>query len=319
MKPSDWVQICLLATVWGLSFFLTEICLRELHPATVAAGRVATAALTLLILARLAGHRMPARLADWAPLALMGLINNALPFSLIMWGQTRIDGGLASILNATTPLFTFVLAHFLTRDERMSRRGAAGITVGFLGALVLVGPGALAGLDAQSWGQFAVLGAAVCYACSGIYGRRLRHLSPLVAAAGMTTAAALIMLPVAALLDRPWTASPDTATWTALLTLGLVSTAFAYILYFRILASAGATNVLLVTFLVPITALLLGTLILGERITLTALSGMLLIFAGLAVIDGRLLRLFSPSRQPADTSAETVAPAPGPAGRHDVR
>jgi len=298
MKPGDWLQIFLLALVWGLSFFLTEICLRDLHPASVAAGRVTTAAVTLLGIALLAGHRLPAGLKDWGPLAFMGLINNALPFSLIMWGQTRIDGGLASILNATTPLFTFVLAHFLTKDERMTRRGAAGIAIGFLGALVLIGPGALTGLGAQSWGQFAVMGAALC-ASAGIYGRRLRHLSPLVAAAGMTTAAALIMLPLAALLDRPWTASPDTATWAALLTLGLVSTAFAYILYFRILASAGATNVLLVTFLVPITALLLGILILDEEITFTALAGMAMIFGGLAVIDGRLFRRFSATRKAA--------------------
>jgi drug/metabolite transporter (DMT)-like permease len=292
MKPADWIQIVLLAMVWGLSFFLTEICLRDLHPLTVAAARVATAAVALLAIVRLSGHRLPDRLADWAPLALMGLVNNALPFSLIMWGQTRIDSGLASILNATTPLFAFVLAHFLTSDERMTRRGGFGIAVGFLGAVLVIGPGALAGLGGESLGQFAVLGAAVCYASAGIYGRRLGHLPPMVAAAGMTTASALIMLPLAAVLDRPWTATPDGATWIALATLGLVSTAFAYILYFRILASAGATNVLLVTFMVPVTALLLGTLVLGERIGATALLGMALIFAGLAVIDGRLLRYF---------------------------
>ncbi|HEY9538859.1 MAG TPA: DMT family transporter [Kiloniellaceae bacterium] len=291
MKPGDWLQIFLLAMIWGLSFFLTEICLRDLGPLSIAAGRVATAAAALLAVAVLAGHRLPVRLTDWAALAFMGLINNALPFSLIMWGQTTIDSGLASILNATTPLFSFVLAHFLTRDERMTRRGAAGIAIGFLGAVLVVGPGALAGLGGQSLGEFAVLAAAVCYASGAIYGRRLRHLSPLVASAGMTAAAAVIMLPLAALLERPWTASPDAATWTALAALGLVSTAFAYILYFRILATAGATNVLLVTFLVPITALLLGTLILGERISLMALAGMALIFAGLAVIDGRLPRL----------------------------
>lgn len=288
MKGSDWLQIVLLALIWGLAFFLTEICLRDLGPATLACGRVGTAALGLSALALLTGQRLPRRLADWGPLALMGLLNNALPFSLIMWGQTRIDSGLASILNATTPLFTFVLAHFLTADERMSRRGLAGITIGFIGALVLIGPGALDGLDGRSWGQFAVLGAAVCYACAGIYGRRLRHLTPVAAAAGMTSAAALILLPLAAVLERPWTFSPDAATWTALLTLGLVSTALAYILYFRILASAGATNLLLVTFLIPVAALLLGTLVLGEQISVTALAGMLLIFTGLAVIDGRL-------------------------------
>ncbi|MEQ8356709.1 MAG: DMT family transporter [Kiloniellaceae bacterium] len=307
MKPSDWIQIFLLASVWGLSFFLTEICLRDFGPVTVAAGRVATAAVALLAVAAASGHRLPPRLADWGALALMGLINNALPFSLIMWGQTRIDSGLASILNATTPLFTFVLAHFLTRDERMTRRGALGIAVGFLGALVLIGPGALGGLGGQSWGQFAVLAAAVCYACSGIYGRRLRHLSPIVAAAGMTTASAVLLLPLAALLDRPWTASPDAATWTALAALGLVSTAFAYILYFRILASAGATNVLLVTFLVPITALLLGIFVLDEVLTATALLGMLLIFGGLAVIDGRLL-----PRRVFGKTPKTARPEPPP-------
>jgi drug/metabolite transporter (DMT)-like permease len=290
MTGSNWLQLILLALVWGLSFFLTEICLRDLGPASLAFGRVATAALALLALARLAGHRLPAHLADWGALLVMGLINNALPFSLIMWGQTQIDSGLASILNATTPLFTFVIAHFLTADERMSRRGAAGVTIGFVGALVLIGPGALAGLGGQSWGQLAVLAAAFCYANAGIYGRRLRHLSPIVAAAGMTTMAALILLPIAVVLERPLSASPDSATWISLLTLGLVSTALAYILYFRILASAGATNLLLVTFLIPVAALLLGTFVLGETITLTALCGMLLIFAGLAVIDGRLLR-----------------------------
>lgn len=290
MKGSDWLQLILLALIWGLAFFLTEICLRDLGPASLACGRVGTAALGLIGVAGLTGQPLPRSLADWGPLAAMGLVNNALPFSLIMWGQTHIESGLASILNATTPLFTFVLAHFLTTDERMSRRGLAGIGIGFLGALALIGPGALAGLDGRSWGQFAVLGAALCYACAAIYGRRLRHLAPVTAAAGMTTAATLILLPAAALLERPWTASPDAATWGALLALGLVSTALAYILYFRILASAGATNLLLVTFLIPVAALLLGTLVLGEEITTTALLGMALIFAGLAIIDGRLPR-----------------------------
>ena len=293
MKGSDWFQLLLLAFVWGLSFFFTEICLRDIGPLTLAAGRVGTAALALLAVALLARLRGPQRLADWLALLVMGIINNAVPFSLIMWGQTSIDSGLASILNATTPLFTFLLAHVLTADEKISRRGLAGVIVGFLGALVLVGPGALAGLGLQSWGQLAVLAAAVCYACAGIYGRRLRHLSPIVAAAGMTLAASLVLLPLAALVEQPWTATPDAATWTALLSLGLISTAAAYLLYFRILASAGATNLLLVTFLIPVAALLLGTLILGERISLTALAGMVLIFAGLAVIDGRLLRRIS--------------------------
>jgi drug/metabolite transporter (DMT)-like permease len=229
-----------------------------------------------------------------------------------MWGQTRIDGGLASILNATTPLFTFVLAHVLTADERMTRRGTTGVVIGFLGALILVGPGALSGLGGQDWGQLAVLAAAVCYATAGIYARRLRHLSPIVAAAGMTAAASLIMLPFAMILDRPWTATPGATTWGALLTLGLVNTAAAYILYFRILASAGATNLLLVTFLIPVAALLLGTLILGEEISATALIGMVFIFVGLAVIDGRLLARLRRSK----VAAKSAVPG-APSGRSD--
>ena len=292
MTSKDWVLIVLLALVWGIAFFLTEICLRDLGPVTLACGRVGFAALALLAIAMLRGERLPWGPADWAPLAVMGLINNALPFSLIMWGQTSIDSGLASILNATTPLFTFVLAHLLTRDERMNLRGATGIAIGFLGAVVLIGPAALGGIGKESWGQFAVLAAAVSYAIAGIYGRRLRRFSPLAAAAGMLTAATVIMLPLAMVLEAPWTATPSAATWLALGTLAIVSTACAYIIYFTVLASAGATNLLLVTFLIPIAAVILGVALLSEELTPTALSGMLLIFLGLAVIDGRFFSGF---------------------------
>lgn len=222
----------------------------------------------------------------------MGLINNALPFSLIMWGQTNIDSGLASILNATTPLFAFVFAHLLTRDERTTLRGALGVTIGFLGAVVLIGPTALAGIGEESWGQIAVMTAAMFSAMAGIYGRRLRRFSPLVAAAGMLTAATVIMLPLALILEAPWTSTPSGTTWVALATLSIVSTAGAYIIYFRILASTGATNLLLVTFLIPIAAVLLGVAALGEEVTSGAISGLLLIFFGLGVIDGRPFAAF---------------------------
>ncbi len=289
MTAGDWLRILLLAAVWGVSFFLTEICLRDLGPATLACARVGLASLALLGVAALSGEQLPSGLADWGPLALMGLVNNALPFSLIMWGQTSIDSGLASILNATTPLFAFVLAHLLTRDERMTFRGATGVGIGFLGAVVLIGPSALGGLGSESWGQVAVLGAALSYAFAGIYGRGLRRFKPMVAAAGMTASATLILIPPALVLEKPWNASPDATTWIALATLALVSTAAAYIIYFRILATAGATNLLLVTFVIPIAAVLLGALALDETVTLNAISGMMLIFIGLSVIDGRPL------------------------------
>ncbi len=288
MTYGDWLQIVLLALVWGISFFLTEICLRDFGPLTLATARVGLAAMVLLAFAAMRGEDLPKAWTDWGTLAFMGLINNALPFSLIMWGQVSIDSGLASILNATTPLFTFIFAHFLTKDERMTRRGAAGVGIGFLGAVVLIGPGAMAGIGSQSWGQMAVMAAAMSYAMAGIFGRRLSRFSPIVSAGCMTACAAVMLLPAALLLESPWTARPDLATWAALATLAVISTAFAYILYFRILASAGATNLLLVTFLIPIAAVLLGALALGEVVTLAAVAGMLLIFLGLAVIDGRL-------------------------------
>lgn len=293
MTTGEWLRILLLAAVWGISFFLTEICLRDLGPVTLACARVGLASFALLGIAFLKGEQLPSGLADWGPLAAMGLINNALPFSLIMWGQTRIDSGLASILNATTPLFAFVLAHLLTSDERMTFRGAAGVGIGFLGAVVLIGPSALGGLGAESWGQIAVLSAALSYALAGIFGRRLRRFSPTIAAAGMTAAASVILLPPALFLERPWNASPDGMTWVALATLALVSTAAAYIIYFRILATAGATNLLLVTFVIPVVAVLLGALALDETVTLNAIAGMLLIFIGLSVIDGRALSAFA--------------------------
>lgn len=311
MTAKDWLQLIVLALIWGLSFFFTEICLRDIGPLTLAAGRVSTAAVALLAFVWLKGYRLPVRAADWRALAVMGILNNALPFSLIMWGQTSIEGGLASILNATTPLFTFVLAHWLTADEKMSRRGLAGIGIGFCGAVVLVGPDALGGLDLRSLGQFAVFGAAFCYACSAIFGRRLRHLPPAVSAAGMTAAASLALLPLALVFEQPWTARPDAATWGSLLAIGLVSTAAAYILYFRILASAGATNLLLVTYLVPVSALLFGIMILGEEISLGAILGMVLIFAGLAVIDGRLLNFLNPSGKAKSGSAPQAPPGSG--------
>jgi drug/metabolite transporter (DMT)-like permease len=222
----------------------------------------------------------------------MGALNNLIPFSLIFWGQTAITGGLASILNATTPLFAVVLAHWLTRDERITGGRLVGLALGIGGVAVLIGPEALQGVGLHLLAQIAVLGAALSYAFAGIYGRRFKGQSPLVTAAGQVSATTVMVLPVALALDQPWTGpSPGLATWAAIIGLALLSTALAYILYFRILASAGATNLLLVTFLIPVSALLLGAAVLGERIDLEQVLGMILIGLGLAAIDGRPLNL----------------------------
>jgi drug/metabolite transporter (DMT)-like permease len=222
----------------------------------------------------------------------MGGLNNLIPFSLIFWGQTRIASGLASILNSTTPLFAVVLAHLLTRDEKLTANRAAGVLFGIVGVVVMIGPDALGGLGSNVLAQIAVLGAALSYAFAGIYGRRFRDLPPLVTASGQVTATTILMLPVLLVVDQPWTLPvPGARTWAALAGLALLSTALGYVLYFRILAVAGATNLLLVTFLIPVSALILGVSVLGERFDGRHFGGMALIALGLAAIDGRLIRL----------------------------
>lgn len=291
MTAREWLLLVVLSLLWGGSFFFVEVALIGLPPLTIVFLRVFLAALALLGLVYATGRRMPADPKVWGAFFFMGGLNNAIPFTLIVWGQVHITSGLVSILNATTPLFTVLLAHVLTRDERLTASRLAGVAVGFVGVIVLIGPAMLGGLGAHALAQVAILGAALAYAFAGIFGRRFRALPSSVVAAGMLTGSSALILPLALAVDRPWTLRPDGVTVSAVVALALLSTALAYIIYFRILAVAGATNLLLVTFLIPPSALLLGVLVLGEALEPRALAGMLLIFAGLAFVDGRLPRL----------------------------
>lgn len=306
MGSREWALLITLSLLWGGSFFFAEVALEALPPLSVVFARVAIGALALLILVRAVGLRLPRELGLWRAFFVMGALNNLIPFSLIVWGQTAITGGLAAILNATTPLFTVVLAHLLTRDERMTPAKLAGVAFGFLGVAVMIGPEALGGPGIAVLAQLAVLAATVSYAFAGIYGRRFRATPPLITATGQVTASTLLLCPLVLLVDQPWAlAMPEPAmlwavTWEivgALLGLGLLSTAAAYVIYFRILASSGATNLLLVTFLIPVSAVLLGVLVLSERLTVAQLAGMGLISLGLAAIDGRILRWFERGRK----------------------
>ncbi|MEX1109998.1 MAG: DMT family transporter [Dongiaceae bacterium] len=289
MGGIEWALLVTLSIVWGGSFFFAEIALERLPPFTVVFARVAIAALVLNLLAPALGYRMPRSLAAWWRFFAMGAINNAIPFSLIVWGQTEIAGGLAAILNATTPLFAVLLAHVLTRDERLTAGRVAGIAIGFIGVVAMIGPDAIAGLGASVLAQGAVLAAAIFYALAGIYGRRFRAMPPLVTATGQVTASTILMLPLLLIVDAPWTlAWPGWTVAGALLGLGILCTAAAYLMFFRILAAAGAVNLLLVTFLIPVSALALGIAFLGERVEAAQLIGMALIGLGLAAIDGRL-------------------------------
>ena len=292
MGAPEWLALFALSGLWGGSFFFFKVLVAELPPFTVVLGRVGIAALALNLLLWI--RRDPLRLtaAQWGPFLFLALINNVIPFSLIAFGEIRINSGEAAILNATTPIFTILVAHFATRDEKLTPARSLGVVFGFLGAAVLIGPQALSSLGRGNLvGDGACLLAAAVYGLGAIYGRRFKGMPPLKIATGQVSAATVILLPLAGLVDRPWMLPlPSPGAWMALLALALLSTALAYLLYFRILAVAGATNLVLVTFLLPGSALILGAVVLDETVTGAARAGMALIGLGLAAIDGRPLR-----------------------------
>lgn len=290
MEPADWVQLILLSILWGGSFFFIAIAVTGLPVLTIVAVRLAIAAIVLWLIVMATGRRMVRDPAAWAAFAVMGLLNNVIPFSLIVFGQTQIPSGLASILNATTPLWTVIVSAVFLPDEGASLRKLIGVVVGLGGVAVMIGLDSLSGLGHGILPQLAILGATVSYAFAGTFGRRFRRmgLDPVVAAAGTVTCSALMLSPVALVVDGLPGADVQAQVWLALLALGVFSTGLAYVLYFRLLDRVGATNISLVTFLVPVSAILLGWLILTERLGPEHLLGMAVIAAGLALIDGRL-------------------------------
>lgn len=292
MGAAEWALLVALSVLWGGSFLFVGVAVRELPPLTIVLARVALAALALHLVLRAGGRSLPRGGPVWAAFLGMAVLNNVIPFTLIVWGQGHIASGVASILNATTPLFTVLVSHFLTADERATPQKLAGVAVGLVGVAVMIGGDALRSLGVDVAAQLAMLAAAISYAFAGVFGRRFTALGvgPLETAAGMLATSTLMLMPATLLVERPWTLPmPSAAAIGAVLGLALVSTAFAYILYFRILASAGATNLLLVTFLIPVSAILFGATLLGERLEPRHLLGMAMIALGLAAIDGRLL------------------------------
>lgn len=294
MTPTEWLLLLLLSVLWGGSFFFNQIAVAALPALTVVVVRVGLAAGILWAVMRVTGNAMPREPRVWAAFLGMGLLNNAVPFTLIVWGQSHLASGVAAILNASTPLFAVVFAHLLTAGERLTGPRLAGVALGLAGVAVMLGGEAVRALGVGVAAQLACLGAAASYALAGIFGRRFRAMgvSPLATATGQVTAATLLLVPVMLIVDRPWLLPmPGLPVVAALVALASVSTALAYIAYFRLLATAGATNLMLVTFLVPVTAILLGVLVLGEVLLARHFAGMALIGLGLAAIDGRILRM----------------------------
>ena len=291
MNLLEWTMLIALALVWAGTFFFAAIAVVEIPPLTIAFLRVSGAALVLLLALYLMGILMPREGSVWAAFFGMGLFNNAIPFSLIFWAQTELTSGVASILNATMPVFTVIAAHLLTKDEKMTKMRFLGVVLGFLGVVVLIG----SPIGGSIRAHLAILAAGISYALASIFGKRFAQIGvkPMATATGQVICSAIILLPFALILERPWTnASPSFHVIQAMIAMISLSTAFAYFLYFRILSTAGATNVALVTLLIPPFAVLLGILFLNETLTLQQITGMLIITAGLVSIDGRVARLF---------------------------
>ncbi len=290
MNRADWAILLALALIWGAAFFCIKVAVTHVEPLTYVWLRLSIAAVALWALLRWRGERLGLPLKVWGAILILALLNNMIPFVLFGWGQQRIASGLASILNATTPIWGVIAAHLWTRDERMTPAKMIGVLIGFAGVATMIGPDLLLGGDTLL-PQLACLAAAFCYALAGVWARRFKSLgvTPLKVAAGQLIVGALILAPLALAVDRPWLDNwPPIEAWAAIVALALFATALGYVLYFRLIASSGATNALLVTLLVPPTAILLGGLFLGERLTGGQLGGLAFIALGLAVIDGRL-------------------------------
>jgi drug/metabolite transporter (DMT)-like permease len=290
ISATAWLMLLLLGLLWGGSFFFARVAVQHIPPFTLALLRFVIAALCLHLF--IAGRFNIYReiQARWPSFLLLGLINNAIPHACIFLGQTHIGAGLASILNATTPIWTVIIAHFATADEKLTGVKIAGTLTGLAGTVLLFSPHIAAKADAPLWALALPVVAAISYGFAAIFARRFRGIAAPVTAAGQLTASTIIMLPVALTIDQPWTlAWPPFNAVAAVLGLAIISTAVAYILYFRLISAAGATNASLVTLLVPPSAILLGILFLGERLGWAEWTGMLVIGLGLVILDGRLV------------------------------
>ena len=293
MTGREWGTLLFLAVIWGGAFMFIGVAVRHVDPMTYVWARLTIAAGGMFLFLKLTGERLNLPRQVWGSILLLALLNNALPFTLFGWGQTHIASGLASILNATTPIWGVLVAHFFTQDERMTPRKIAGVLLGFAGVATMIGPILLANVGTDALAQLACIFAAICYAFAAVWARRFRRMgiSPMSVTTGQLTAGALMMLPMAMLIDQPWTQPlPPVTAVGAIVALALLCTALGYVLYFRLIDSAGATNALLVTLLVPPFAIVFGSLFLGEVLAPQDFFGLALIALGLAAIDGRLLR-----------------------------
>ncbi len=291
MSPVQWGLIIILSVLWGGSFFFVEVAVKEVPTLTLVWLRVCTAWIILAVIVRAKGMKMPSSLRVWGAFFILGALNNAIPFCLFAWGQTHIDSGLAGIFNATSPIFSVVLAHFFIKNEKLTINRGLGAFLGWAGVCVLIGIKSFSGLNTEIFGQLAALAGAGFYAVAAVYGSRFETLPPLVVATGMLLCSTIMLTPFTLIIDQPWHLTLSGMAWVSIFLLAAVSTALAYIIYFHVLAVSGPTNLMLVTFLIPVSAIGLGVMLLGEKLEWKDFSGLILIFTGLIAIDGRCFKM----------------------------
>ncbi len=284
----DYALLVVLAAIWGSSFLFIKLAVTEIPSVTVAAARITIAALLLWAAARMAGQSLPRGWGVWGIIVCASVAGNAVPFTLIGWGEEQIDSGLAAILMATMPLTTLVLAHIFTSDEKLTTRKAIGVAMGLLGLIVLMGPDRLAQLGGDTLRELAVAGAATCYGINALLTKRLVHLPRRAAAASMLGVSAVMMIPASLLIDQPWTLNPSSMALGSLIVLGTLHTAVATMLLFVIVRRQGASFFSQINFLVPLFGVLWGALILAERPSANALAALALILIGIAVVRGKM-------------------------------
>lgn len=289
MGRTEWLLLILLSALWGSSFLFMKIAVQYLPVFTVVLGRIGVAAVLLTGIVYLQGLRLPTSFSQWGQLILLGFLRAGLPISLFVWAETRIDSNVSGILNSTTPLFTVIIAHFLTQDERFQFSRLAGVLLGMTGVMFLIGPGAWQGLGQNVLAQLAILGATCSYGFAGVYGRRFRDTSVMVTTASFLLGATLIIAPLALVIDHPWVLRPNLIATASILALAILNTAIAFMVWLTLNLRAGANNTSQVTFLIPMMAILLGVIVLGEHVRWNALIGLGFILAGLAVTQKRLV------------------------------
>jgi drug/metabolite transporter (DMT)-like permease len=288
----EWLMLCLCAMLWGSAYVFNAVAIKELPHLTITFGRLVVASLFLQIVLRMYGLSMPRGWAVWRSFFMMTLLSNIGPYLLVLRGQMGTTSGLAAVLTATTPLFTILLAHAFTHDERMTANKLIGVLVGIAGVAIVVGFDAWAGASASFVAKLALVAASFMYAIGSIYAKRFSGLPPLVIAACIMTSGALVSLPLSFYFDRPWTlAMPSLEVLLAVLCTGIFGSALAAISYFRLFTVAGATNAMLVTLLLPVTPIIGGAIYLGERLAPREIAGGIVIMLALVIIDGRMFRM----------------------------